>query len=257
MLRSQDLAELAGTTPGALRHYHKIGLLPEVPRDPNGYRRYSPGDLVSVLRIRQLSASGMPLRKIGSVLEQDTTNQDYLLAELDHELMEQAERINAQRRTIAELRRLSIQTKRFSTAEQTTTQQLDQDVWTLVTATGGVDTDTTAAMLDVLQAEPLTEQVAAWYPEFERLEAQTHVDAATVERITAQMASFADAVIEATGLAPADDEQPVMALIEQMQADALSPAQQVVWNKFLPVTEKRWAGSSLLTDTRDETPPAG
>lgn len=245
VLRSRDLAELAGTTPRALRHYHKIGLLPEVPRDPNGYRRYGPGELVRVLRIRQLSASGMPLRKIGSVLEQDSTNQDHLLAELDQELMEQAERINAQRRTIADLRRLSIQTARFSTAEQpTTTQQLDQDVWTLVTATGGVDTDTAASMLDVLQAEPLTEQVAAWYPEFERLEAQTHVDAATVERLAAQMASFADAVIAATGFAPVDDEQPVVAMIEQMQADALSPAQQNVWSKFLSLIEKRWEGGS-------------
>ena len=28
VLRSAELAELAGTTPRALRHYHKIGLLP-------------------------------------------------------------------------------------------------------------------------------------------------------------------------------------------------------------------------------------
>src|SRR5699024_6571469 len=54
VLRSRDLAELAGTTPRALRHYHRSGLLPEVPRDPNGYRRYSIRVLVTLLRIRQL-----------------------------------------------------------------------------------------------------------------------------------------------------------------------------------------------------------
>lgn len=241
VLRSHDLAEIAGTTPRALRHYHEIGLLPEAPRDPNGYRRYSPRDLVRVLRIRQLAASGMPLRKIGSVLEQDAPNQDDLLAELDGELEEQVERIQAQRKMIADLRRLQVQTARFSDTERTTaTQQLDQDVWTLVTATGGVDADTATAMLDVLQGAPLSEQVAAWYPEFEKLEAQAHVDAASADGLAARMASFADAAMEATGFTPADEGQPVMALIEQMQADALSPAQQEVWNRFLSIIEQRW-----------------
>ncbi|OAV62940.1 helix-turn-helix domain-containing protein [Enteractinococcus helveticum] len=78
VLRSQELADLADTTTRALRHYHKIGLLPEVPRDQNGYRRYSARDLIRVLRIRQLAMSGMPLRKIGDVLEQDTQRQDDL-----------------------------------------------------------------------------------------------------------------------------------------------------------------------------------
>lgn len=244
VLRSHDLAELAGTTPRALRHYHKIGLLPEAPRDPNGYRRYSPRDLVRVLRIRQLAASGMPLRKIGSVLEQDIQNQDDLLAELDSELEAQAERIHAQRRMIADLRRLRVQTARFSDAERpTATQQLDQDVWTVVTAIGGVDADDAAAMLGVLQGAPLAEQVAAWYPEFERLETQAHVDAASVDRLAAQMASFADAVMKATGFTLSDGEPPVMALIEQMQADALSPAQQQVWSGFLSLIEQRWTST--------------
>lgn len=253
VLRSHDLAELAGTTPRALRHYHKIGLLPEVPRDPNGYRRYSPGDLVRVLRIRQLSASGMPLRKIGSVLEQDATSQDQILAELDQELLRQAERIDAQRRTIADLRSLSLQTNRFSTAERlSTTQQLDQDVWTLVTATGGIETATAAATLEALQGEPLTELAAAWYPEFEQLEAHTQVDATTAGRLATQIARFADAVIEATGFAPADDEQPAMALIERMHADALSPAQQDVWSKFLALFEERSTSGSSLTGALSE-----
>lgn len=255
VLRSHDLAKLAGTTPRALRHYHKVGLLPEAPRDPNGYRRYGPGDLVRVLRIRQFSASGMPLRKIGSVLEHDTTNLHRLLADLDHELEEQADRIAAQRRALADLRRLSVQTGRFSNAEQpTATQQLDHDVWTLVTATGGVDADTATAVLDVLHGDGLAEQVATWYPEFEQLEAQAHVDAVTVDRLVARMVSFADTVVEAAGFTPADDEHPVMALIEQMQAGALAPAQRDVWSAFLAVIEERWTGGPSLTEARDEPP---
>lgn len=253
VLRSHDLAELASTTPRALRHYHKIGLLPEVPRDPNGYRRYSARDLVRVLRIRQLAASGMPLRKIGGVLEQDAQSQDDLFIELDRELKEQAERIEKQRKMLAYLHRLSIQPARFSEAEhRTATQQLDQDVWTLVTETGGVDTDTAAAMLNVLQGEALTARAAAWYPEFERLEAHTHVEAEIADHLAERMANFAHAVMEATGVAPADEEQPAMALIEQMQFDAHSPAQQDVWGRFLSLIENRWTGSSALSDTRNE-----
>lgn len=69
VLRTRDLAAIAGTTPRTLRHYHQIGLLPEVGRDANGYRRYGVGDLVRLLRIRQLAASGLPLRKIAHAIE--------------------------------------------------------------------------------------------------------------------------------------------------------------------------------------------
>lgn len=121
-MRSHELAELAGTTPRALRHYHKIGLLPEVPRDTNGYRRYGARDLVRVLRIRQLAAGGMSLRKIGSALDQDTRHQDDLLAELDRELKAQADKIETQRKIIADLRRLTNLTSHSATPNNTQPQ---------------------------------------------------------------------------------------------------------------------------------------
>ena len=37
VLRSGDVAKLAGVTVRTLRHYRRIGLLPEPPRDDNGY----------------------------------------------------------------------------------------------------------------------------------------------------------------------------------------------------------------------------
>lgn len=242
VLRSRDLAELAGTTPRALRHYHQVGLLPEAPRDPNGYRRYSVQHLVRVLRIRQLSASGMPLRKIGQTLDQDPQSQADLLAELDRELQTQAERIEAQREVLAELRAATTRPAWIDPTEQTTaTQQLDRDVWTLVTATGGVDAATAAAMQEVLNSEPLVEQAAAWHTEFERLETHTQIDTASADRLAERIAAFADGVLEATGFTPADEELPVMGLVEQMQAEALSPAQQKVWDRFLTIIAQRWA----------------
>ena len=50
-MRSNDVAKLAGVTVRTLRHYHQLGLLPEPPRQANGYRDYSPADVARVLRI--------------------------------------------------------------------------------------------------------------------------------------------------------------------------------------------------------------
>lgn len=119
--------------------------------------------------------------------------------------------------------------------------QLDQDVWTLITTTGAVDPDTAEAVLEALHDEELTARIAAWYPEFERLETHIHIDAVDADRLAAHMASFADAVMpaEVRNSTIAGDNQPLPALVEQMQADALSPAQQAVWGRFLSLIEGR------------------
>lgn len=234
VLRSRVLADLAGTTPRALRHYHSIGLLPDVPRDPNGYRRYSPGDLVRVLRIRQLATSGMPLRRIRTMLDRDARSQDELLAELDRDLAQQADRIEAQRAVLAEVRRLSPPRPRADPGEApTSTERFDRDVWTLVTATGGIDADSAAAMLEVLDGEGMVDEVADVYTEFEQLAGQTEVDEDVAGRLAARLLALGEHAMEVTGFAPSDEETPVAAMIQQMQAEALSPAQQQVWAVFL------------------------
>ena len=40
MITIGQLARYAGVTIKAVRHYHKVGLLPEPERDHSGYRRY-------------------------------------------------------------------------------------------------------------------------------------------------------------------------------------------------------------------------
>lgn len=237
VLRSRQLAELAGTTPRALRHYHRIGLLPEVPRDINGYRRYAAHDLVRVLRIRALAASGMPLRRIGEVVDRDTHRQDDVLDELDRELAQQAQRIASQRQMIAELRRGTLPRPAGSESHSATTR-FDDDVWTLVTRTGGIDSATAAAVTESLQSEAMTERAMRWYPEFEALEGQEHVDANTADRLAHEMADFAKSVFAATGFDPGSplesaDSGPIAAMVQQMHSAALSPAQHKVWTKFL------------------------
>ncbi|MFX1758774.1 MerR family transcriptional regulator [Rhodococcus sp. As11] len=67
-MRISDLAQAAGTTVRAVRHYHRLGLMPEPPRAPNGYRDYGFADLVRLLRIRRLAQSGVPLGSVATVL---------------------------------------------------------------------------------------------------------------------------------------------------------------------------------------------
>ena len=46
---TRELAELAGTTIKAVRHYHEHGLLEEPRRAVNGYKQYGAGHLVRLL----------------------------------------------------------------------------------------------------------------------------------------------------------------------------------------------------------------
>lgn len=61
---TRQLAELAGTTVKAVRHYHKIGLLEEPHRTSNGYKQYDVRHLLSLLRITRLTDLDMPLAQI-------------------------------------------------------------------------------------------------------------------------------------------------------------------------------------------------
>lgn len=109
-MRSSDLAQLAGVTVRTLRHYHAIGLLPEPPRHPNGYREYGAEHLARVLRIKQLASLGFPLDRIGGMLDDldagplAETGAFDALDELDAALQAEIERIEEQRRTIAHIR---------------------------------------------------------------------------------------------------------------------------------------------------------
>lgn len=103
-MRSKELAALAGVTPRALRHYHQIGLLPEPPRDGNGYRRYAVPDLIRLLRIKGLAAAGVALADIPSFLEGRGAPADDLLDALDRQLLGQISQLEQQRALVARLR---------------------------------------------------------------------------------------------------------------------------------------------------------
>lgn len=59
-----EIATLAGVTTRAVRHYHRVGALPEPERRGNGYRDYDLTDLARLLRLRRMVDAGVPLRRI-------------------------------------------------------------------------------------------------------------------------------------------------------------------------------------------------
>lgn len=66
--RIAELATLAGTTPRAIRLYHKEGLLPEAERTDRGYRRYGSADLASLMGFRRLRSLGFSVDQIRQLL---------------------------------------------------------------------------------------------------------------------------------------------------------------------------------------------
>jgi len=90
-----EVAKSAGVTSRTLRHYDQIGLLTPTHVEANGYRYYSPSDLVRLQRILLLRQLGLKLDVISDVL---ALKQDQTLALETHvqDLIRQREHIDRQ-----------------------------------------------------------------------------------------------------------------------------------------------------------------
>jgi DNA-binding transcriptional MerR regulator len=97
---TRELADLAGTTLRAVRHYHQVGLLPEPERRSNGYKQYGVAHLVRLLRIKRLVDLGFSLPRIAELGEDDHHPAEALRA-LDADLAATIDRLQRAR---AELR---------------------------------------------------------------------------------------------------------------------------------------------------------
>ncbi|MFF0339972.1 MerR family transcriptional regulator [Kribbella sp. NPDC004875] len=103
MLTIGQLAAYAGVTVRAVRHYHKIGLLPEPDRDHSGYRVYGAAAAVRLIRIHTLAQAGVPLARVHELL--DATSEEFAdgVREIDKELRAEVRRIQETRRRLARL----------------------------------------------------------------------------------------------------------------------------------------------------------
>ncbi|NSC25437.1 MerR family transcriptional regulator [Streptomyces albus subsp. chlorinus] len=103
-MRIGELAGVVGITTRAVRHYHRIGLLPEPSRQPNGYREYTLRDAVELARIRRLTEIGLSLDEVRDVLADDAGKDLVeILVELDADLARQEEAVRQRRVRLAQL----------------------------------------------------------------------------------------------------------------------------------------------------------
>ncbi|WP_311478924.1 MerR family transcriptional regulator [uncultured Gulosibacter sp.] len=103
----QELAQRAGVTPRALRHYHQIGLLKPDRIGTNGYRYYGQTSVARLQRILLLRDAGLSLDEIATVLDSERDQADEIpalerhLIKLRHDRKALDRRIEAVEHTIA------------------------------------------------------------------------------------------------------------------------------------------------------------
>ena len=96
-------AAFAGVTVKTVRHYHRLGLLPEPRRDSSGYRRYGSADLLRLVQVRTLATSGIPLAEITSLLDAEPEQFAAALADVEQILTEQIADLIARRESLHRL----------------------------------------------------------------------------------------------------------------------------------------------------------
>jgi DNA-binding transcriptional MerR regulator len=103
MLTISQLAAHAGVTVRAVRHYHKIGLLPEPERDHSGYRTYNAAAVVRLIRIHALADAGVPLARVQELLDAGPAEFADGVQEIDKELRAKIRQLRDTRKRLARL----------------------------------------------------------------------------------------------------------------------------------------------------------
>jgi DNA-binding transcriptional MerR regulator len=106
-VRIGQLAGRAGVTTKTIRFYESIGLLPDPPRTPSGYRDYAEADSDRLTFIRTAQRLGLSLDEIREIIALRDRGQQpcgYVAQVLDRQVSDLDERIREMRRLRDELR---------------------------------------------------------------------------------------------------------------------------------------------------------
>jgi MerR family transcriptional regulator, thiopeptide resistance regulator len=93
-------AAFTGVTIKTVRHYHWLGLIDEPERDSSGYRRYRSTDLLRLVQVRTLAGAGVPLAKIGAMLDANPERFAAALADVEQHLTDRIDELIERRRTL-------------------------------------------------------------------------------------------------------------------------------------------------------------
>lgn len=97
---TRQVADIAGTTVKAVRHYHAMGLLDEPERQSNGYKKYTTAHLLRILQIRRLGELGVPLAQVATMGAPSQDPHDVIRV-IDAELASTIERLQRIRAELA------------------------------------------------------------------------------------------------------------------------------------------------------------
>lgn len=99
-----EAAALLGITTKTLRHYEKLGLVTPG-RSENGYRIYSPEQVLRLLRIRRLQSLGLSLRQIKLILKERNNEQlfETILESLLDDVVAQIDNLEKRRDQLEDL----------------------------------------------------------------------------------------------------------------------------------------------------------
>lgn len=96
-------AGFAGVTVKTVRHYHRLGLVPEPERDSSGYRRYAASDLLRLVQARTLAAAGVPLGEISPLLDADDEHFAAEIVDVERRLTARIDELIERRKTLRRL----------------------------------------------------------------------------------------------------------------------------------------------------------
>ena len=149
MLTISQLAAYAGVTVRAVRHYHKIGLLPEPERDHSGYRTYDAAAVVRLIRIHTLADAGVPLARVQELLDASPEEFADGVQEIDKDLRAKIRRLQGTRKRLARLaagERLALPNSVVDYLDRLRGLgveeryiEMERDAWIIVAAQGPLD----------------------------------------------------------------------------------------------------------------------
>jgi DNA-binding transcriptional MerR regulator len=95
---TREVAELAGTTVNAVRHYHALGILDEPERASNGYKQYGSEHLLQLVYILRQRSRGVPAAEIGR--DDENASELEMLRVIETDISESIDRLQRSRAEI-------------------------------------------------------------------------------------------------------------------------------------------------------------
>lgn len=228
VLRSKDLAELTGTTPRAIRHYLQLGLLEEPSRDSNGYRKFTAAHVVQVLHIKMLSESGASLKHISQILFSTGNPTAEDIDAIDKELARKEALLRAQRSALKALK-----DTHDANPKPSKTAQFDANVGLMMANSEQLPEETLQQIHAFLNDPEIQQHTAELMSKFEALENESALSDASAEAMAEEWMDFYSLFAEELQSSEKASDGSLLDLIEELRQQQFSPAQSIVWEKFL------------------------